>query len=469
MSNCQIVFRRLIMLLLMTCTWSSIHTIACSAFFWTKNSLIFGKNFDWYTDQGYLIKNNRGVSKYAYSISKNTPAAWTSKYGSVTFNQIGKEFPYGGINERGLVVEQLWLHAATYANNNNETLSELEWIQYQLDNFASTEEVIAHIHTLTIKPIKATVHYFVADKHGQSAVIDFIGGKTIIHRKSGISQTLTNTGYAASLAYYEKHPSGVDSTSRLSEDRFCQLSDNLKRFQPAKADEAFPILARSAEQSPSYKTCWTVVYDIGRMELQFNTYANRSVKTIRISELDFSNQSPVLGCELNADQFLLQPYTHEINKQLVAASLKAMQIRADLALAANHQFNPSGISIDTTYMNNYATVYTTFTLKKRSGSLYYTIAEGEQNFNTRRGTASQMIAADSTIIFSAAYAVPKGEYAIAAFHDVNANKKLDGGLFGIPKEPYAFSRNKKGLFGLPPKYKQVKFILSGDTSLHIRF
>ena len=33
------------------------------------------------------------------------PIEWISKYGSISFNQFGAEFPYGGINEEGLVVE----------------------------------------------------------------------------------------------------------------------------------------------------------------------------------------------------------------------------------------------------------------------------------------------------------------------------------------------------------------------------
>ncbi len=458
-----------IWLAVLALTFAIPPSIACSAFFWAGNNMIFGKNFDWYNGAGYIIKNNRGVSKYAYSISRNTPAHWTSVYGSLTFNQIGKEFPYGGINERGLVVEQLWLHAATYADNANETVSELEWIQYQLDNFATTEEVIAHIRSLTIKPIKATVHYFIADKNGQSAVIDFIGGQTIIHRKNGVSQSLTNTGYAASTAYYSQRGSGIDTASRLSEDRFCQLSENLKKIQPSTASDAFRVLAQSAEATPTYKTYWTIVYDIQPMQVHIKTHVNPTPRTVRVSDYDFSPQAPILGADINAAVIDLQPYTHAQNAQLLASSLKAMDIRADLTLAADHQFQPSRISIDTIYQNTYCTVYSRFILKKTSGHLYYTLAEGEQHFNTRRGTVSQMIAADSTIVYSAAYAVPKGEYALAAFHDVNANKKLDGGMFGIPKEPYAFSGNKKGLFGLPPKYKKVKFRLNGDEQLTIRF
>ena len=36
--------------------------------------------------------------------------------------------------------------------------------------------------------------------------------------------------------------------------------------------------------------------------------------------------------------------------------------------------------------------------------------------------------------------LPYGEYAIAVYHDINDNKKLDKNLFGIPTEPYGFSQ-----------------------------
>lgn len=38
------------------------------------------------------------------------------------------------------------------------------------------------------------------------------------------------------------------------------------------------------------------------------------------------------------------------------------------------------------------------------------------------------------------HAIAPGTYAVGAFHDANANGKLDT-VFGIPKEGFAFSRN----------------------------
>ena len=53
-----------------------------------------------------------------------------------------------------------------------------------------------------------------------------------------------------------------------------------------------------------------------------------------------------------------------------------------------------------------------------------------------------------------------GEYAIALFHDQNDNNKLDKSDFGLPKEPYGFSNDAKGMFG-PPSFKKAKFNYNG--------
>ena len=79
--------------------FASIKASACSAFMCrAKNGVYFAKNFDWQYSHGYIIKNSKGVFKNGYNFKGEHTASWTSKYGSVTFNQIGKEFPFGGMN-----------------------------------------------------------------------------------------------------------------------------------------------------------------------------------------------------------------------------------------------------------------------------------------------------------------------------------------------------------------------------------
>ena len=56
--------------------------------------------------------------------------------------------------------------------------------------------------------------------------------------------------------------------------------------------------------------------------------------------------------------------------------------------------------------------------------------------------------------------LPKGNYAISLFHDINKNKKLDTNRLGIPSEPYGFSNDAIGKFG-PPSYEKAKFYYDG--------
>ena len=83
---------------------TTISGYCCSAFKNKRgNNIYVAKNFDWYFGQGYVIKNNRNVNKCTYLKYNGNNSCWTPTYGSVTFNQNGKELPYGGINERGLI------------------------------------------------------------------------------------------------------------------------------------------------------------------------------------------------------------------------------------------------------------------------------------------------------------------------------------------------------------------------------
>ncbi len=58
--------------------------------------------------------------------------------------------------------------------------------------------------------------------------------------------------------------------------------------------------------------------------------------------------------------------------------------------------------------------------------------------------------------------LPYGTYAMALFHDVNANGEMDRNLLGIPSEPYAFSKKPKSKWRLP-KFDEVKFDFSQDV------
>lgn len=62
--------------------------------------------------------------------------------------------------------------------------------------------------------------------------------------------------------------------------------------------------------------------------------------------------------------------------------------------------------------------------------------------------------------------LPKGNYAIAVFHDVNSNNKMDKNRIGIPTEGFGFSSNKKPRFG-PPNWNDAVFNFPETKSIEI--
>lgn len=114
---------------------------ACTTFCIGKDGqLIFGKNYDWVTGAGIINTNHRGFFKTSSHSSKENFISWVSRYASISFNQYGKEFPTGGMNEKGLVVELMWPDGTRYPDKDERpAVSVLQWIQYQLDNCSSTQ------------------------------------------------------------------------------------------------------------------------------------------------------------------------------------------------------------------------------------------------------------------------------------------------------------------------------------------
>jgi len=67
-----------------------------------RERVVVGYNYDFYARDGLVLVNKRGVTRTSWRRSQ--PASWTAAYGSVTFNQFGRDNPTTGLNEKGLMV-----------------------------------------------------------------------------------------------------------------------------------------------------------------------------------------------------------------------------------------------------------------------------------------------------------------------------------------------------------------------------
>ncbi len=63
--------------------------------------------------------------------------------------------------------------------------------------------------------------------------------------------------------------------------------------------------------------------------------------------------------------------------------------------------------------------------------------------------------------------LPLGKYALAIYHDENANKICDTNFFGIPKEAYAFSNGIRPRFSAP-SFQSCSFMVNSDKSIKIK-
>ncbi len=426
-------------------------SIACSAFYYNGENKILAKNFDWGFGQGYLIKNIRGQQKYAYGFRGNNVAGWTSKFGSITFNQNGKEFPYGGINEKGLVVEQLWLGNTEYQENNNKTISELEWIQYQLDNYENVDEVIKNINSLTIKPI-ARIHYFLADKNGVSAVIDFVNGDVKIDRKQDKFQVITNETSEDSKKYYDFNKD-INPNSRSHFDRYCILRNNLN-VENLSISESFKKLNLVKEDEPNYKSYWSIVYDINKLEFYFKSVDNSEIKKVSLKDFSFHSNSNTEFSLINSNKVNFQPYSSNDNLRLLTNAIEMMRIEINIEKGNQHQMNPNEIRVDEVFQSKYSDLLIEFVTKKVKGNIWFTVIKEEDNFKNYKGFISGILPVKSNVNRKMLYVFPRGEFAVACFQDTDSNSKIDKNFLGIPINT-GFSNNKRKFFGIPPNYKSA--------------
>jgi len=270
-------------------------SLACTTFFINKNGqLVFGRNYDWITGAGMVCTNLRGLQKTSMKAEDGKTISWVSHYGSITFNQYGKEFPTGGMNEKGLVVELMWLDGTRYPEpDDRPAVGVLQWIQYQLDQSATVDAVIATDKLLRLTSKEPPLHYLIADAEGNVATIEFLNGKMTVHKGKELPfPVLTNSTYDKSIQQ-TKGTIGNRPFTDNSIDRFAKACSMVKQFQTQDintpvVDYAFSILNNVSQND---WTKWSIVYDITNRKISFKSHGFSNVKSISFSSFDFNCSS----------------------------------------------------------------------------------------------------------------------------------------------------------------------------------
>lgn len=300
------MMRRWVTLLFLAVVAVDVHP--CTTFCMTVGDrVVFGANYDWYTRVGMIMVNKRSVTRESLT---QRPATWKSRYASITFNQYGRGFPLGGMNEVGLVVALMDLEETQYPEvDHRPSAGTLDWIQYQLDLSADIDQAIANASAIRVATGSRGTHFLIADRTGRAVTIEHLNGVLVTHSDSTLPiAVLANSRYDQSLAYLgtiagfggsQPVPRGLESLSRFAR------AASMIRTTPPTADpveRAFAILdSVSAPLTPSspVNTRFSIVYDPTSGRIHYRTDLNRTPRWIAFSSFDGGCASPVKILDVN--------------------------------------------------------------------------------------------------------------------------------------------------------------------------
>jgi penicillin V acylase-like amidase (Ntn superfamily) len=292
--------------------------------------VITARSMDWSVDVGTnLWILPRGMHRSGEAGPNSIQ--WTSKYGSVIAT--GYEISTtDGMNEKGLDANLLWLKESEYPKfdqNSKPGLALSAWAQYVLDNYATVAEAVTALKqepfTIVTAQVPgqdrlATVHLSLSDPTGDSAIIEYIDGKQVIHHDRKYQVMTNSPAYDQQLALdaYWKQIGGtvmLPGTNRAA-DRFARASFYVDAI-PKTGDPDIMIASMfgiirnvsvpfgiTTENEPNISsTRWRTVADQKRMLYFFESALTPNTFWVNFKDIDFSAETgKVMTLDLGKDQ-----------------------------------------------------------------------------------------------------------------------------------------------------------------------
>ncbi len=304
---------------------------ACTRILWNGGgvAVLAGRTMDWpESTQPILTVLPRGLTHDGgvlggHSLSDPNPKTWTSKYGSLVTTVYGLGAA-DGVNEKGLTTHMLYLTATDFGPRDAKlpAVQAGLWAQYALDNAATVEEALAVL--AEIQPImveahgrKATVHLALEDASGDSAIIEYIGGKAVIHHGREYRIMTNDPAYDEQLALLKtldfSHPtSDTPVPGNVNpRDRFAR-ADYFLAIYPTPQTEREGVagmfaIARNVSVpfgAPYkgfgvYNTEYRTVTDLTNKRYFFELTVTPNVIWTDLTKLDFSAGAPVRTLDPN--------------------------------------------------------------------------------------------------------------------------------------------------------------------------
>jgi penicillin V acylase-like amidase (Ntn superfamily) len=305
--------------------------------------IVTARSMDWKDDIGTnLWIMPRGVARQGRAGPNSL--AWTAKYGSVIAS--GYDIATtDGLNEAGLAANILWLAESRYPARDpaKPGLTIAAWAQYVLDSFATVEEAVTALRrepfiivteTVPGSTRLATLHLSLSDASGDSAIIEYIDGKQVIHHDRKF-QVMTNSpvfDQQLALNEYWKQIGGavmLPGTDRAA-DRFVRASyyiNAIPRDQPPDQTIASVVSVIRAVSVPYGVTAgsepniastrWRTVIDHKRKLFFFDSATTPSIFWVDLKAIDFSGTAGVRKLDLGPNQD--RPYAGKVSREFKPA------------------------------------------------------------------------------------------------------------------------------------------------------
>lgn len=273
-----------------------------------------------------------------------TSVKWKSKYGSVATSSFDIATS-DGMNEKGLVANMLWLTESKYPDlkkaGGKKGLAISLWLQYILDNFATVAEAVGELRREEFVVVSdvipgsdrlTTVHLSLSDASGDSAILEYVDGKLVIHHDKSYHVMTNSPVFDQQLAinaYWKNIPGTtfLPGTNRAA-DRFVRASYYIKAI--AQTDNTrvavagvFSVIRNcsvpfgiSSETEPNISsTRWRTVADHKNLVYYFENVLTPNVVWVEFKNLNFSEGGQVRKLNLAGNE----TYAGESSKSFQAA------------------------------------------------------------------------------------------------------------------------------------------------------
>ena len=298
----------------------------CTRILWNTNDIavLAGRTMDWPDSTMPVLtvlpagmRRNGGLVAGQDVVGSN-PLTWTSRHSSVVTTIYGVGTA-DGVNAAGLGAHLLYLEDTDFGERDGSVkgLHAGLWPQYLLDIASTVEEALSALERVQVVLMeshghKATVHLAIEDATGDSAIIEYPGGRRLVHhgRENVVLTNEPPFGEQLRLLAEQDYSAPSDTTELAGNvnpvARF-QRAVYFTRLLPAPADPRHAVagvlaVARNVsipfgapyEGFGLYNTEYRTVVDLTHRRYFFELATSPSVIWADLGSLDLADGAPVM-------------------------------------------------------------------------------------------------------------------------------------------------------------------------------